>query len=98
MGYLILPYMSTWKSIDNTKISTVSILFSEKKYFMVSFIIVTINHICMYTYVSEWFTRWLYYAVELCHRFVGVKHELLSKTTSANVKDYLSCIIGRDIN
>ena len=65
---------------------------------MVSLLIVIINHIWMYTYVSEWFTRWLYYAVELCHRFVGVKHELLSKTTSANVKDYLSCIIGRDIN
>ena len=65
------------------------------KKIMVSLLIVIINHIWMYTYVSEWFTGWPYYAAELHHRFVG---GIIKKLFPANVKDYLSRIIGRDTN
>ena len=75
------------KSIDNTEIVTVSILLYKKK-IMVSSLIVTINHIWMYTYVSENFIIDLLASDVNCYK----------KLFPANVKDYLSRIIGRDTN
>ena len=52
----------------------------------------------MYTYVSKLFADYPYYAGELHHQCIGIILECLLKTTSpANVKDYLSRIIGKDI-
>ena len=52
----------------------------------------------MYTYVSKLFADCPYYAGELHHQCIGVRLECLLKTIfSANIKDYLSRIIGKDI-
>ena len=58
------------------------------KKIMVSLLIVTINHIWMYTYVSENFIIDLLASDVNCYK----------KLFHANVKDYLSRIIGRDTN
>jgi len=55
---------------------------------MVSSLIVTINHIWMYTYVPENFIIDLLASDVNCYK----------KLFPANVKDYLSRIIGRDTN